>query len=74
MPGEPTFSDIPLGEPLTFTIERGHIEPGRTFSEASIKAVSAAMIEFMLSQVAQRWEQTNEPPTALTIKVQCTVS
>lgn len=67
------FDAIPLGEPLTFTIERGHVEPGRTFSDDALKAVSAAMIEFVMTQVSKRWNETNEPPTVLTVKVQCDV-
>jgi hypothetical protein len=67
------FEDIALGETLTFTIERGEVERDQTFSPEAMRAVSAAMIEFMLTQIAKRWEQTNEPPTYLTVKIQCDV-
>lgn len=68
------FDDIPLGTPLTFQIERGDVQPGLTFSPDAIRAMTANVIEFVLTQVAKRWEQTNEPPTLLTVKVQCEVS
>lgn len=68
------FDEVPLGEALTFSVERSTVEEGRTFSPDAIKTLSAAMIEFILAQVSKRWEQTNEPPTLLTVKIQCEVS
>lgn len=68
------FDEIPLGETVTFTIARDDIQADRTFSPEAIRALTASMIEFTLTQVAKRWEQTNEPPTMLTVKVQCEVS
>lgn len=74
MPDRPSFEDWPLGEPMTFAIERGHVEPGLTFSPDAVRALVANMTEFVLTQVAKRWQQTNEPPTALSVTVRCDVS
>jgi hypothetical protein len=74
MPEGRTFGEVPLGEPMTFVIERGDVQPGRTFSDDAVRALVATMTEFVLTQVAVRWEQTNEPPTALTVTVRCDVS
>lgn len=71
---ERRFDQVPLGEEMTFAIERGHVEPGLTFSNDAVRALVANMTEFVLTQVAKRWEQANEPPTALSVTVKCDVS
>lgn len=76
MPDRPKtqFDDVPLGQPMTFAIERGHLEAGRTFSTDAVRALSSNMLEFILTQVSQRWERTGEPPSRLVVTVQCEVS
>lgn len=74
MPESRRFDEIPLGEPVTFRVERGEVEEGQTFSPDAMKAVTGAMVEFVLTQVAKRWDQTNEPPTLLTVQLTCEVS
>lgn len=73
MTDERRYEDVPLGAPLAFAIERGEVQPGLTFSPDAIRALVANMTEFVLTQVAKRWEQTNEPPTALSVTVRCDV-
>jgi hypothetical protein len=67
------LNEIPLGEPVTFTIERDSIQEGRTFSPDAVKSLVGEMTVFILSQVSKRWEQANEPPTALMVTLQCEV-
>lgn len=67
------FREVPLGQPLTFKIERGHVQPGRTFSPDAVKTLVATITEFIMTQVSVRWEQTNEPPSVMTVTVKVDV-
>lgn len=69
-----TFDEVPVGQPMTFTVQRGHTEPERTFSPDAIRAMTTNLIEFILTQVAKQWEQAGKPPTELSVTVQCEVS
>lgn len=73
MTGDSPYREIPVGEPTTFTLERGFIQKGRTFSEDSMRDFLDEISVFIATQVAKRWEDTNEPPTALSVTVSCEV-
>jgi hypothetical protein len=65
------FADVPLGVELKFEVERGTIEKGKTFSMEAVENVAEQIGTFILSQIAKRWDATNEPPTQLQVTVRC---
>lgn len=52
-----------------FTVERGEIQPGHTFSEEAMAVLGMEMLRHVALRINARWEATNEPPTALLVTV-----
>jgi len=50
-------------------IERGFVEPGRSFSREAIEELAFAIVLFIQARLIHRWEKTNEPPTAATVHI-----
>jgi hypothetical protein len=65
------FDEVPLGGELKFAVERGTIEQGRTLSMDAVDTITGQIRLFILSQIRQRWNATNEPPTQLQVTVRC---
>ena len=52
-----------------FVVERVTVQPGRTFSPEALDSLGQEMTAFVATQVWERWQQTNEPPTRLVVHV-----
>jgi hypothetical protein len=73
VPRDNPFKDVPLGTQFDFEINRTSIQKGTTFSESAMREVLDQVNLFVATQVAKRWEETGEPPSALTVHVSCDV-
>lgn len=60
------MTDDDLGE---FTVERGEILPGRSFSAEALNVLGTEMLRHVINRINARWEATNEPPSALLVTV-----
>lgn len=50
-------------------IDRGHIEPGKSFSEEALVALRDQFILFVGARVMRGWRDRNEPPTMVRVSV-----
>lgn len=57
------------GNDYEFHVVRGTVEEGKTFSPEAIQHLANNMSAYVMSRVARRWDETNEPPTALSVKI-----
>lgn len=62
------------GEEAEFTLERGHIEPDKTFSVEALDRLHDQLMVFVGTRVMRRWDTTHEPPTALTVTIKVVAS
>jgi hypothetical protein len=53
----------------TMAIERGFVQPGRSFSREAVEELAFAITLFIQARLIHRWEKTNEPPTAATVHI-----
>lgn len=58
---------------LEFKLERGIVEPGRSFSRDALDVVTDRIGAWIEAQVLVRWRATGEPPTAMTVIVSAQV-
>lgn len=56
-----------------FVIQRERVEPGKTFSEGAMNDLLDSIRLFVGARVMRRWDDTNEPPTALKVEVKVSV-
>jgi hypothetical protein len=57
------------GDTVEFDVERATIEEGRTMSADAVSLTASAVAVFIATRIAQRWDATNEPPTAVHVTV-----
>lgn len=58
---------------MVFTVGRSEIEPGVSFSEPAMDALMENVSLWIGSRIIRRWEQTNEPPSIVTVNLVVTV-
>lgn len=60
-------------EAMEFEVMRETVEPGLTFSYEAMERLHNEVATFIGTRVMRRWNHTNEPPTALLVKVEVEV-
>lgn len=61
-------------EEAEFVIEQTRIDPGTTFSVEAMERLHDQLMVFVGTRVMRRWDQTHEPPTALTVTIKVVAS
>jgi len=55
------------GEEIELVIERRFIEPGRTISADAMSTLIETASTFIGTRIMRRWDETNEPPSAVRV-------
>ena len=57
------------GDHMTFRVQRGEVQQGRTFSAEALDEMHEQIGMFIGARILNRWQTTTEPPTIVTVKV-----
>lgn len=57
-----------------FELQRGSVQPGRTFSVEAMDDLLESLKLYVATRVQRRWEATGEPPTHLNVSVKVDVA
>ena len=63
-----------VGNSLEFVVRRDRVEPGRSFSADAMADLTRDIGLWIGSRVMLAWEERNEPPTLLRVRVEVEAS
>lgn len=57
------------GQHAEYTVQRSSIQNARTFSEEAMNQLGQEMMLWTLSRIIRRWNDTDEPPTHVRVRI-----